>query len=310
MERPSNDRPSVAIIGAGALGTVLARRLAERGYDVAAVFSRTEATARRLAEQVGAPMAGTDLADLPPEIRLVFCCVPDDAIAAVARRLATAQSAWSGRIVAHTSGALTASILAPLKEQGAAVLSFHPLQTFQVESAPGVLQDIYIGVEGDTEAVDQGRRLARDLGARPVTLTAEAKMRYHLAAAVASNYTVTLMALVNEVLASVGLSRQKSLALVRPLVEGTWQNLQRHLPEDALTGPIARGDRATVQGHLDALTGHLSHLIPAYVVLGAETVRVAVRGGMLDADAAQDVLDVLQAALDTSEKSPPADFPG
>ncbi|NBC17557.1 MAG: DUF2520 domain-containing protein [Bacteroidetes bacterium] len=309
MERPSNDRPSVAIIGAGALGSVLARGLADVGYLVRAVLSRTEASAHRLAEDVDAPLAGTDLAQLPPDIPLVFCCVPDDAIAAVAHRLATAQSAWGGRIVAHTSGALTAGVLAPLKEQGAAVLSFHPLQTFQAESGPEVFQDIYVGVEGDVDAVDLGRRLARDLRARPVTLTAEAKMRYHLAAAMASNYLVTLMALVSEVLASAGMSRQKSLALVRPLVEGTWRNLQRHLPEDALTGPIARGDRATVQGHLDALTGHLPHLIPAYAVLGAETVRVAMRGGMLDAEDAQEVLDVLQAALDPSEKPPPADSP-
>jgi predicted short-subunit dehydrogenase-like oxidoreductase (DUF2520 family) len=304
MERVGTDPSAVAIIGAGALGSVLARGLADVGYPIRAVFSHTEATARRLADQVAAPLAGSDLAKLPPDIPLVFCCVPDDAIAAVARRLAAVQSAWGGRIVAHTSGALTASILAPLKEQGASVLSFHPLQTFQAESGPEVFQDIYVGVEGDADAVDLGRRLARDLGARPVTLTAEAKMRYHLAAAMASNYTVTLMALVNEVLTSAGLSRQKGMALVRPLVEGTWRNLQRHLPEDALTGPIARGDSQTVQGHLDALTGHLPHLIPAYAVLGAETVRVAMRGGMLDADAAQDVLDVLQSALDAPPDPP------
>lgn len=309
MEWPGREHLSVALIGAGALGSALTRRLADVGYPVRAVFSRTETTARRLADQVAAPLAGTDLADLPTEIPLVLCCVPDDAIAAVARRLATTQTAWSGRIVAHTSGALTASILAPLKEQGAAVLSFHPLQTFQAESGPEVFQDIYVSLEGDAEAVDLGRQLTRDLGARPVTLTAEAKMRYHLAAAMASNYTVTLMALVNEVLASAGLSRQKGLALVRPLVEGTWRNLQRHLPEDALTGPIARGDRQTVEGHLDALRGHLPHLIPVYAVLGAETVRLAVRGGMLDADAAQEMLDVLQSALDPSADPPPADSP-
>jgi predicted short-subunit dehydrogenase-like oxidoreductase (DUF2520 family) len=268
-------------------------------------LSRTEEDARRLADRVEAPVASADLAALPSDVPLVLCCVPDDAIAPLADALATVVADWSGRTVAHTSGALTAKVLAPLAEGGAAVLSFHPLQAFHARSAPEAFQGIYIGLEGDADAVVLGRRLARDLGARPVTLTAEAKTRYHLAAAMASNYLVTLMALVSEVLASAGMSRQKSLALVGPLVEGTWRNLERHLPEDALTGPIARGDHRTVQDHLDALKGHLPHLIPVYAVLGAETVRLAIRGGALDAEGAQDVLDVLHAALDASDEFAP-----
>ena len=67
--------------------------------------------------------------------------------------------------------------------------------------------------------------------------------------------------------------------------------------EDALTGPIARGDRRTVETHLDALDEHLPHLIPVYAALGTEAVRVAVRSGRLAPDAAQHVLDALHDAL-------------
>lgn len=290
---------SVAIIGAGALGGALARRLAACGYGVEAVLSRTTARAQALAAQVKAPVASAALEDLPAEVRLVFCCVPDDAVGTVARALGAVRSDWSGATVVHTAGALTASVLYPLGEQGAARLSFHPLQTFTPASPPDVFEGIYVVLEGDAQAVALGARVAGDLGAQSMTLAAEAKMRYHLAASMASNYFVTLMALVGEVLADAGIDRRKGAALMQPLVEGTWRNLIHHLPEDALTGPIARGDRHTVAAHLDALAAHLPHLIPVYAALGAEAVRVAVRSGKLAPDDAQQVLDTLYAALES-----------
>ncbi len=298
------ERPGVAILGAGALGSVLARRLAVRGYVVEAVLSRTAARARALAAQVKAPLASAVLEDLPAQVRLVFCCVPDDAVGAVARAIGAVRTDWSGTTVAHTSGALTAAALYPLGEQGAMRLSFHPLQTFTPASPPDVFEGIYVVLEGDAEAVALGARVAGDLGARSLTLAPEAKMRYHLAASMASNFFVTLMALVGEVLADISIDRRKGAALMQPLVEGTWRNLARHLPEDVLTGPIARGDHRTVAAHLDALADHLPHLIPVYAALGAEAVRVAVRSGKLAPDDAQQVLDTLHAALE-----PYKDFP-
>jgi len=298
------ERPGAAIIGAGALGRVLARRLAARGYRVEAVLSRTAARARALAAQVKAPVASAALADLPAGVPLVFCCVPDDAVGAVARALQRVRSDWSGTTVAHTSGALTAAVLYPLGEQGAALLSFHPLQTFTPASRPDIFEGIYIVLEGDAEAVALGVRVAGDLGALSFTLAPEAKMRYHLAASMASNFFVTLMALVGEVLADAGIDRRQGAALMQPLVEGTWRNLARRLPEEALTGPIARGDCRTVAAHLDALADHLPHLIPVYAALGAEAVRVAVRSGRLAPDEAQRMLDTLHTALE-----PYRDFP-
>lgn len=294
-------KPAVAIIGAGAVGTALARGCAAAGYTVVAVVSRNLVRAQALADEVQAETVSTSLHAVPGSIVFVFCCVPDGEINAVATGLAEARAKWPGCVVAHTSGALTASALAPLNEQGAALLSFHPLQTFAQDPAPDVFEGIYIGIEGDERALLLARQLAHDLGAHAFTLTPEAKTRYHLAASMASNYFVTLMALVGEVLADIGMDRTKSAALMRPLIEGTWRNLSHHLPEDVLTGPVARGDRLTVADHLDVLTRHLPHLISVYAALGAETVRVAVRSGRLDPEAAQHVLDVLHAALDPNE---------
>lgn len=292
------DRPAVALIGAGALGTALGRRLAARGYPVAAVLSRTEDRAQRLADTVGAPIATTSFYHLPSGAPLVFCCVPDDALAGLARALAALNPDWQGRTVAHTSGALPASALAPLGACGASLLSFHPLQTFAADSPPGVFDGIYVGLEGDEAAVALGIQVATDLGMRYAVLAAEAKARYHLAASMASNFVVTLLSLAGEVLTDAGVPRQQGAAMLRPLLEGTVRNLARHLPQDVLTGPIARGDRATVLGHTQALAEHLPQLVPVYAALGAETVRVAVRSGRLDPTDAQTLLDVLYAAVD------------
>lgn len=288
-------RPGVAIVGPGAVGAVLGTGLAEAGYPVLAVLGRTRARAARLARRVGAPVASTRWSDLPDDVRFIVCCVPDDAVAAVATALADVAHAWSETTVAHTSGLLTADVLAPLAERGARTMSFHPLQTFADPDA--TLDGVFVALEGEDEALRLGRAAAINLGARYLELPAAAKPAYHLAATVASNFFVTLVALVQEILHGVGIEPETSLALVQPLVEQTWGNLLRHTPETALTGPIVRGDVGTVSRHGDVVAAHYRHLMPVYAALAAETVRVAVRAGRLDPDRAIALLDELHGRL-------------
>lgn len=288
---------NVTIVGAGAVGAALARRLVAVGGTVAAVLSRTKARARRLAEQVDAPVASSELADLPPSSRLVVCCVPDGAIGAVASELSDVLHDWDACVAAHTSGALTARVLAPLAEQGAAPLSFHPMQTFTSESPPAVFQDIVVGLEGADEAIAVGKRLALLLGSRPLVLSAEAKGRYHLAASMTSNFLVTVVAAANELLSSAGIPDEEHMAVLRPLVEQTWKNLLREGPADALTGPILRGDDGTVEQHVKVLEGDLPRLVPLYTALAVETVRLAAQSGRLGGESARRVLDVVWDAV-------------
>ena len=293
--------PRVAIVGAGALGTALALRLVQRGYSVAAVISRTEASARRLADRVGASVAAATPDALPPDVHLTFCCVPDDRLSSVAERLAEARTDWSGCTVAHTSGALTTDVLAPLVARGALTIGFHPMQTFPPGTPPEAFADVYVGLEGDAEAVSEGARIAADLGARSVVIPSEKKALYHLAGVLASNALVTLLAMARDALVAADVRPEAGLDLVQPLVESTWRNAQRHGPEAALTGPVARGDEATIARHAEALTADLPHLLPAYAALTRETVRLALRAGKLDGEAAQRLLDVLERPGETKK---------
>ena len=301
-DAPFDTASPVAVVGAGAVGTALARRLVTGGVPVRAVLSRDAADAQALADRVGAPVASDQWAALPEDVRLVMLCVPDDALPAVAEALAAVDHPWGRTIVGHTAGARTAGVLSPLAHEGAATLSFHPLQTFTTDTPPEAFDDITIGVEGDPDAVAAGKALARALGARPVVLTARTKALYHCAAALASNGLVALMAVVEELLAAADVEADgaSAAALMAPLVKQTWANLEAAPPEGSLTGPVARGDEDTVAAHLDALQDTAPHLLPLYAALSTEMTRVAVRGGQLDGDAAEKLLQMLQKTLQSS----------
>ena len=264
------------IVGTGAVGTTLALCLQAGGYPISAIISRSEARARALASRIGSPTA-LSLASFDPALAsLIFLCVPDDALPALADKLAI-HTRWTGRIVAHTSGALTAATLLPLQKAGAHAMSFHPVQTFANPSKKA-FSGIYVGIEGDEPAVHTGVALAQALDATPLVLQSADKARYHLAASMASNFTVTLVSAACDVLETIGIQRNEAVALLRPLVMQTCTNVTTHLPEEVLTGPAARGDKNTLQQHLDALAKHQPQLLPLYHALLAQTIEVAKKG--------------------------------
>lgn len=301
-----DSRPGVTVIGAGAMGRVLAARLHECGYPVLGVISRTRDHAESLGRKVGARIFSNTPLDLPPATRLVVCCVPDGQIESVAERLSRVPHAWRQTVVLHTSGALPASALQPLADEGARTLSFHPLQTVTPRSDAAVLDGVYAGIEGPAPAVAAGIEIAVSLGMRYLVLTAEAKPRYHLAASVASNFLVTLNAVVQQILLTLDLDRATAQEVMAPLIRGTLDNLAASTPEDALTGPIVRGDLETVRRHGVALRRYLPHLVPVYAALAMETVSLAVRSSALGPDEAEQMLDLIDKMVSIPIPAHPA----
>ena len=173
------------------------------------------------------------------------------------------------------------------------MLSFHPLQSLTPQSDASALSGVYAGIEGEAQAVAAGVELAANLGMRYLVLSADQKPRYHLAASVASNYLVTLNAVVQQIMGSLDIDRETAQAVMAPLVRGTLDNLDASTPEDALTGPIVRGDLDTVREHGLALRRHLPSLVPVYASLAMETVTLAVRSSRLDPAQAEAMLDLI-----------------
>lgn len=214
---------SIHVIGSGRVGSAIAARLRERGVAVSA-----------------------DAAEL------IVLCVPDAAIAEVARSLEP------GPWIAHVSGATALAALDPHELR----FSVHPLQTFTRARGAEQLDGAWAAVTAESpEALARGLWLARTLGLEPFELADSARTLYHAGAAVASNYLVTLYRAAASLFDEAGAPPEALVPLMRRTIENGFE----------LTGPIARGDWATVDAHLAALQSRRPELEEMYRALAAVT---------------------------------------
>jgi predicted short-subunit dehydrogenase-like oxidoreductase (DUF2520 family) len=210
----------------------------------------------------------------PPPVRgaeVVLLAVPD---AAVARLCATLEVA-RGQLVAHLAGALSLAPLAAARRKGARVGSIHPLRAF-VRGRRQDFRGAFAGVAGsDARARDQLADLALRLGMTPVLLGDRSRALYHAAAVLAAGSQVALFAEAVRVFRkATGASEPEARAALLPLALGALENLRGQAPEQAITGPAARGDTATIKAHRKALP---KDMLPLYDALLRVSLRLAGR---------------------------------
>lgn len=272
-------RPSLGIIGAGNVGTALALLLSRAGYEVRAVFSRTESRAQRLVEAVGG-QAVTSAAAVVEAADLILLTVPDDVVAAVA--LSLQDSEWSGKGAAHTAGALDAACLDVLAARGAMTGSFHPAFPFAgFETALAGLPRSVFAVEARTVELQRWLiGMADALSGRWLVIPEGQKALYHCALVIASNYLVTLYALAERMLQALGAERQVVSQALNALVQATVDNLREQGIPQALTGPLTRADVGTVRAHLNALAAYDRDVLMLYRLLAQVTVPLVAQRGL------------------------------
>ena len=289
-ERRATKRlPTISIVGAGRLGTALARALAAHGYEIEAVVARTLRHARRAARLIGThplAFASTQLAQLPSS-DILFITTPDDLLAEVAAQLAALlpasmkKESRRARTALHASGALSSAVLQSLTEAGFSTGSMHPLVSVSdpVQGAKS-LGSAFFCVEGNPAAIRVARSLVRSLGAQSFSISADKKALYHAAAVMASGHTTALFDIAMEMLTRCGLTKLRARAVLLPLLRSTLENLCTTDPAHALTGTFARADSATVERHLAALRGQaLPEALAAYLLLGERSLQLAKSAG-------------------------------
>lgn len=277
-------------IGAGTTGTALAVRLSRKGWPVVAVSSRTLSSAQRLAGLVPGCRVCHTSQELAQAAEMVFITTPDDVIAQVC-----GQIRWSkGQSVLHCSGAHSLDILEPARKVGAAVGSFHPLQTFaDVDQAIANLPGSAFALESEGPLLSTLKDLTQLLAGHWVELKPGDKVLYHTAAVFACNYLVTLVKLALDLWKDFGLSSKEATGALLPLLRGTINNIDRVGLPDCLTGPVARGDLGTIEKHVSTLGARNPSLLTAYKELGLQTIDIALAKGKIDKQRAQEMRTLL-----------------
>jgi len=270
-------KPTFSIVGAGRVGRALGHSLREHGWQVNCVITRSQRTARAAVRVIGDGIACSTLAPELLDSQVVFITTPDGALSSVAAELAARLTrrggkSWRGRIVLHTSGALDRSVLAPLQKMGAATGSIHPMQSFSSGSVPP-LQGVLFGIEGDRRAVAMARRIARDLGGIAAVIPAGRKVAYHTAAVMVAALGMGLLESAIQVLTSAGFTRQLAMQSLLKLMRQMLSDAERKGTRKAWTGPLARGDFATIAAHGRALRKHPREIRAAYEALSRVTVK-------------------------------------
>jgi predicted short-subunit dehydrogenase-like oxidoreductase (DUF2520 family) len=230
----------IAIVGAGRLGTALAAALRAGGFAVRGPLGRDQ-----------------DVRDAT----VVLLCVPDGEIAAAAAAVAP------GPLVGHCSGATGLGALAP--HEG---FSLHPLMTVPAGAGPEAFAGAGCAVDGTTaRALATAEALAAALGMRATRVADEDRAAYHAAASIASNFLVALESAAERLAATAGVDR----ALLAPLVRAAVENWAARGASEALTGPIARGDEATVARQRAAVAERTPDLVPLFDALADATRALA-----------------------------------
>jgi predicted short-subunit dehydrogenase-like oxidoreductase (DUF2520 family) len=205
--------------------------------------------------------------------------VSDGAIAPVAEELV--QPNGRLRVALHTCGGYGAEVLAPLHAAGVSCGGLHPLQTIRDPSqGAAALGSAAFAVCGDSGALCWAEELAAVLGGHVLHIEPGARNLYHAAAVMASNYIAALLDSAQQLLLLAGVPREDALRSLAPLARTSLDNAVRCGPVEALTGPIARGDAATVAGHVTALKGVEPSIAGLYEAAGLHALGMARKRGL------------------------------
>ncbi|MDT4928230.1 MAG: hypothetical protein QOF92_1097 [Pseudonocardiales bacterium] len=292
MSTPRPARLRVGVVGVGRVGSALGAALARAGHEVVAASGVSTESLRRAERMLpGVPIMAPD--DTVAAADFVLLAVPDDVLRPLVSGLADTDTWRPGQLVAHTSGAQGIGVLDPAAARGVLALALHPVMTFTGRAEDlDRLEGATFGVTALDELRPVAESLVVEMGGEPVWVPERARPLYHASLTIASNHLVTL---VNDSLALLdGAGVAEPARLVAPLLSASLDNVLR-LGDAALTGPVSRGDVATVSTHVRTLAHDAPDVLPSYLAMARRTAERAQAAGRLTAAQATAILAVLDA---------------
>jgi predicted short-subunit dehydrogenase-like oxidoreductase (DUF2520 family) len=283
-------RLRVGIVGAGRVGAVLGAALRRAGHEIIAVSAVSDLSRLRAEALLpGVPILPAQ--DVVQEADLVLLAVPDDALEGLVAGLVDTGAIHAGQFVAHPSGRFGIGVLDPIRAVGALPLAIHPVMTFTGTSVDlARLEDCPFGVTAPEAVRPVAEALVVEMGGDPVWVPEEARVLYHAGIAFGANYLMTVVLQSLDLLREAGMEEPQRL--MAPLLSASLDNALRH-GDSALTGPVARGDAATVAEHLRSIR-HVSPVAgDGYRALARLTADRALAAGLIDVEAASRLLEVL-----------------
>jgi len=289
---------SLNIIGSGRVGRACGRMWARGGvFEVQDVLTRTRESAAEAVKFIGAGHAVSRLEEMRgADVWMI--ATRDDAIVPSCVTLAASGKVTPDDIVFHVSGATPSSDLKPVKDKGALVASVHPIKTFSdAEQAVQTFPGTYCGAEGDAGAIKVLKPAFETIGAKVFDIAPGMKPIYHAGGVFACNYLAALIEAAVRAHERAGIPRAASLEALEPLVRETVDAIFGQGPAKALTGPISRGDAATVKRQLARVRAWDANLGELYRGLGLLTVALAEADKRFDAARAAALRDALTKVI-------------
>ncbi len=292
--------PVLNIIGCGKLGQTLAKLWhQQRVFSIGKILNRSLTSAQAAVEFIGAGQA-VATSDQLTHADSWLIATDDQAIGPCIDQLAVNAPIQPGDSVFHCSGALSSEQLISAKHRGAVIASAHPVHSFADPHQSLIsFAGSYCALEGDTQAVAHLTTAFEAIGAETISIDASHKLLYHGASVIACNYLVPLLDASLQCLLKAGIERTQATQLLSPMIHNTVDNLFQHDSASALTGPIARGDAATVSAQLSALKQQLPEFTDLYRSLGLLTVNIARQ----QAQASAEDLNLIQQTLSSSSSN-------
>lgn len=283
-------RLRVGVIGTGRAGAVIAAALQRAGHPVIAASAVSDLS--RLRAQALLPTTPiVDLAEVATSADLVLVAAPDDALIGLVEGLAKAGVVTPGQFWMHLSGRYGIAALDAVTSEGALPLAIHPVMSFTGTSIDLTrLVDCPFGVTAPEALRSAAEALVIEMGGEPIWVPEASRPLYHAALAFGSNFLVTLVAQSAELLRSAGIEHPQRV--LGPLLGASLDNALR-LGDQALTGPVARGDARSVAAHLEVIGFESSTAQDAYRALARVTADRAVEAGLLSPNLAAPLLAVL-----------------